>query len=375
MHILINALRLQEGKHRHLGGNYYHVEHLVRALVANPKVRVSALCDEFSRPGFLEILPSGSTIKVGLNGGGVLAADIQTMRIVRRLRPDVYHRPTGQLPFLPLPVATVASIADINFRVLPMRWGKRLYKELSYRWTLKVADRVTCVSEFTRQEVLKHFKVESRKLSVIPHGTNIFPTADQEFASQIDGPFWLTFGHQAHKNVELIIRAVKLLANDRLPPRILVVGASQHIDEVLVPMVMAEGVQNLFIFAGRLTDAQLAGCYARARGLLFVSKYEGFGLPILEAMGAGIPVICAPNASIPEVAGQACIYVNDDEPVALAEAIRRLDSDEALRKELIEKGASHAREFGWQQAAEQTIEVYRQAIQTHNKRKRECQKQ
>lgn len=359
--VLMHALRLAEGLHGHLGGNFYHVQHLAKAIHATSDVRLIVLTDEGSHGALAESSPELELLPARARGSGVLAADRQVLEACEHLRPDLYHRPTGQLPFSRLPCRTVVSIADLNFRTLPMRWTRRLYKEVSYRWTVRRADRITCVSEFTRSEVIRHLHVSPQRLSVVPHGTIELAPAHQGLADTVEGPFWLTFGHQEHKNVETVLRALELRRGQSgtFREKVVVVGRSAHIDQVLRPMVAAMGLTDAVLFPGRVDEPSLHGLYRRAIGLLFLSRYEGFGLPVLEAMGSGCPVVSSNACSLPEVVGDAAIVLPPDDSAGVCEAMRRLTSEPELREQLVTRGRARAREFTWARAAHQTVSIYR----------------
>jgi glycosyltransferase involved in cell wall biosynthesis len=369
MRVLLHALKLHEGSHNKLAGNYYHVRYLAGALLERPEVELQILADEFSGPALRKVLPEDRLLQISLQGLGVARADWKVVQLVHRLRPDVYHRPTGQLPFIKLPVATVASIADLNFRALPTGLVKRVYKELSYRWTLRVADWVTCVSEFTKAEVIKAFRADPGRLTVVHHGTNKMAEPDFDLATTIGVPFWLAFGHQANKNMELVLRALRHMRDHALPcPTVVIVGQSDHLDSVIAPLCHQLGVADLVRFVGKISDGQLSGLYRKSEGLLFVSRYEGFGLPILEAMSFGVPVICSRAASIPEVAGNAALYLDSGTPECLALAMSQIQNQAELRDRLGRLGHIRAAHFSWERAAAATVDVYQRAIQFHGSR-------
>jgi len=358
--VLMSALRLAEGPSHHLGGNYFHAQHLAAAIQKTNMVELSLLADEYTFGPLRKVLRDSQLIYTPLNDGGVIAADRAVSCAVRKHRPDIYHRTNGQLPFALLPCYTVATIADINFNYLPTPPLKRLYKELSFRWTAWQADRITCVSEFARNEVLRYLHADANRLTVIHHGTNKLPPADSKLCDSIPKPYWLTFGHQAHKNVEVCLAAIarKEAASHRGDSCLVVVGQSQHISEQLKPMAARFGIADKVHFVGRVDDAALHGLYLGALGLLFISRYEGFGLPVLEAMTCGCPVICSNVCSLPEVAGDAAILVDPDDIPGISEAMRMLQHDPAIRNSLMTAGKKRAASFTWSKAAKQTVAVY-----------------
>ena len=357
--VALNGLKLAEGKAHSLSGNYYHVQNLAVALAKREDIRLLVFCDQDSHPPLLECLPTECLRFKAIKRESVISADFAVARLVRRENPDIYHRPTGQLPLFRIPCRTIASIADIHFKVLPTPLLKRCYKELSYRWTILRADAITCVSEFTRQEVIQRLHVAPQRLTTILHGVNPLPPPSMVIAAGIRHPFWITFGHQPRKNVETVVRSLALGKNHgNARTDLVVVGASGHLAREVGPLASQLGVREQVHFVGRIAGAELNGLYRNALGLVFMSYYEGFGLPILEAMSSGCPVICSNVSSLPEVAGDAGVLLPPNDSEALAAVMKRWYEDPAERSTYRERGLARAKRFSWDSAADQTVEVY-----------------
>ncbi|MEJ1973797.1 MAG: hypothetical protein WDM96_15450 [Lacunisphaera sp.] len=240
MTVVIHALRLHEGSARHPGGNYYHMESLLRALLPRAEeagFRVAVLVDELGLRDLSRHLPREVLHLAGNSSDGVLRSDVSVRQAARKLGATLYYRPTGQLPFGRLPCKTIMGVADLNFRWIPVPPMRRLYKELSYRWSLRVADRVVCVSDFTRKDVARFVPSVASKLRVIHHGAPVLPS----FNRRTQGDYWLTFGHQSHKNVELCLRAIAILKHKELADKLVVIGRSEHIEHVLEPLATSWG--------------------------------------------------------------------------------------------------------------------------------------
>jgi glycosyltransferase involved in cell wall biosynthesis len=358
--VLLHALKLHEGPLRLPAGNFVHTLNLACALANECEIeswRLLVLVDELGWDAFSRVMSRDMLVRVGVRNPSVVQADRAVVKAVRTIRPNIYHRPTGQLPFSRLGCRTVASIADLNFRWLPTPLLVRVYKEISYRWTVRVADRITCVSEFTRLDAITKLQVRPMKIRAIHHGT---PHLDPP--EKIDGlpqRYWLTFAHQAHKNVEVILRALNAL---RREDHLLVVGASHYVERVLKPMVQALHLESRVQFLGRISSGKLTGLYRNATGLLFISRFEGFGLPVLEAMSSSCPVIASNVCSLPEVGGDAILYVDPDDVAGLAEAMGAIIGNPSMRSDLAKRGVDRAASFTWHKAAKQTLEVYRTLV-------------
>lgn len=354
--VLFNAIKLHQGKTRVPTGNCQHAVHLARELARCEGLDLKCLVDVDSEPLLASDLTPEQRVRTDFVGDSVLAADRVVVRAVRELKPDVYYRPTGQLPFGLGRVKAVACIADLNFTVLKMPWPKKLYKQVSYRWTVHRADWITCISEFTRADVIRRLGADQNRTSVVHLAPVAFPKADLSLVREIGPGFWLTFGHERHKNVEICLRA---LAGSRQQDVLVVVGATGWIDEILKPLAASLGVTERVRFVGKVSGAQLHGLYQAAGGLLFMSRYEGFGLPLLEAMNGGVPVICSNCCSIPEVAGDAAVILDPDDVAGLEAAMTRIRSDPEFRSGLVARGRVRAGHFSWRRAAEETAAVLR----------------
>lgn len=355
----MHALKLDEGPHHHLAGNFHHVRCLATALTRLDGLRLVLLADQHSYQPLMDSGLKCQIIGCKLREPRVLTADEAVHQWVNRIQPDIYHRPTGQLPFRQLPCKTVAGVADLNFVMRPTRLAVRLYKELSYRWTLNIADCVVCVSEYTRSEVVRYFEPNGTRLRVVRHGAGNLPPIE-DIGLNLDAGYWLTFGHQPHKNVESCIKMMELRRQrrDRQKDHLVVVGRSRHLEEVIMPMVRQRGLGDIVHFVGKVSDGQLHGLYRSAKGLLFLSKYEGFGLPVLEAMSVGCPVITSDVCSLPEVAGGASLMTPPDDVSQIAEHCSAIESSSEFRSDLVNKGYLRANSLTWHAAAVSVSAIY-----------------
>lgn len=277
-----------------------------------------------------------------------------------RRRPAVYFTP-GFNPPLWSKSPVVFTIHDL----IHLRFAeessvlKRMYYQLivcpaAYRYA-----RVLTVSEYSKQEILDWIGLSSEQVKVVYNGVSSSFTA--EGAVHIAGyPYLLcVLNTKPHKNLERTLEAfaqsgvssaVKLLLRVRYSPKIV-----SHLHKL--------GIQNRVEFIGQVTDEELAALYRGALALLFPSLYEGFGLPALEAMACGTPVLTSNVTALPEVVGDAGILIDPHDVGAIAEGIRRLVEDSALREELRRRGLERARQFSWDRTAELTWNVLQEAMQ------------
>jgi len=365
--ILVNALKLHEGPHHLPAGNCQHVLHLAAELARFEQFDIRFITDLQSYGPLAECIDPSKLVYTPLSGPSIIKANRAVVHAVRQLRPDIYHRPTGQLPFLKMPCMTVMGVADLGFTVLPYPPIKRLYKELSYRWSIRQADRVICVSRFTYDDVANRLKVAKQKLRVILHGSNTLPAPEFGLAESLRGPFFIVFAHQPHKNAELCLEAMSELRSVMPTLRLAIIGNNRYIERELKPLAIRLNIGSAAHFVGTPTPSELAGLYHQAVGLLFPSRFEGFGLPVLEAMKIGCPVICSNTCSLPEIAGNAALQLAPDDLFGMKSAMHCLVHDPGWRKEHIIAGRKQAALFTWRHAAEETIAVYQELLSSSNR--------
>ncbi len=258
---------------------------------------------------------------------------------------DVLHCPTYRGPVgahAPL-VVTVHDLAIFRYPHAFNRWS-RLYAPVLVPRVLRAARRLIAVSEFTRRELSDLFDVPTTKIRVIPNAVDPAFTPDGASAA---GDYVLAVGTlEPRKNLGRVMQA-----SSRLGIELRVVGArgwGRSVD------MGDNGVR----WVGRVSDDELAALYRGARVVVYASLYEGFGIPVLEAMACGVPVVTSLGGATEETAGGAAELVDPLDPAAIAAGIER-----ALerREELVPRGLDRAGSFKWPDVAARTIEVYREA--------------
>jgi glycosyltransferase involved in cell wall biosynthesis len=291
-----------------------------------------------------------------------------------RQRPvDLFHGVTGfELPpgSRCARVTTVHDLIPFRFPAL-VPWRHRVAVRLLLGGALRHAARVIAVSEATRSEILERYRLSPERVVVVPEA------ADPRFtpASAADrarvraryglaGPYVLFVGLiEPKKNLGTLLRAVARLARaGRFRPATLaIVGARGWGTEDPAATAARLGLGDLVRCLGPVPDGDLPALYGEALAFVFPSLWEGFGLPVLEAMAAGAPVLASQRGALPEVAADAALLV-EPEVGALADALDRLLGDAALRERLREAGLRRARVYSWERAARETTAVYRAAL-------------
>lgn len=234
------------------------------------------------------------------------------------------------------------------------------------------ADRIIAVSEATRQELLQHTEAPAERIRVIHHGVDPIspatpPTSPDEqlaFRKQVLGfegseKFFLNVGAiQVRKNVANIVLALKRLPGYRL----VLAGGDGYGAEAIHSLIEREGLSGRVVRLGHASSDTLRLLYSTATALVFPSLEEGFGMPILEAMSCGLPVITSNCSAMPEVGGNAALYVDPRNVPEISDAMRRVAEDESLATDLRQRGRERASLFTWGKCAEQTWDVYREAM-------------
>jgi glycosyltransferase involved in cell wall biosynthesis len=231
------------------------------------------------------------------------------------------------------------------------------------------ARRVQVNSQATKRDVVEQCRVDPGRIDVVPHGHGMRdhrPTPEGELRERLDlgaAPIVLTVSPPLpHKNLDRLLEALRLLERMEQPPLLALVGHAGREGERLRSSVAALGLGDRVRITGWIPGEDLEGLYRIAACCAYPSLYEGFGLPVLEAMRRGVPVACSDATSLPEVAGDAAELFDPRDPGRIAAAIRRLIEDRELAAELVERGRRRAAEFTWERTARGTIASYERAL-------------
>ena len=291
---------------------------------------------------------------------------------IRREHIDLFHAPHYVLPAL-TPCRAVVTIHDcIHLRFpqyLPNRLGYAYARASLWTATHRAA-RVITVSEASKRDILRYFRVPESRIDVIYNAIDARfweqpPDDEMERVRQryqLDAPFVLYAGNiKPHKNLERLIDAFHLLRQERgdlRDVRLLIIGDEISKYATLRRAVHRHKLHKHVRFFGFVPDQTLAALYRLAAAFVFPSLYEGFGLPPLEAMASGTPVITSNVSSLPEVVGDAALLIDPYEPQAIADAMRRVLTEPDLRTDLRARGLARARGFSWERSIRRVREIY-----------------
>ena len=277
-------------------------------------------------------------------------------RLLRRLRPALAHFQHA-LP-LSCPCPAVVTIHDLSFERDPKLMGirDRFVFRTAVPRSARRADRVLAVSERTKRDLIELYDISPQKIVVTPNGVD--PAFSPDGPTPNGTPYALVVGTlQRRKDPEAAIEALALLGGGDL--RLIFAGPDKGGRAEAEGAAEREGLTQRVEFHGHVPLDDLAALYRGASCLVFPSRYEGFGLPLLEAMATGTPVVATTAGAMPEVAGDAAILVEDRNPAALAGGIERALAD---RERLVAAGLERARAFTWAETARRTLEVYRSLL-------------
>lgn len=283
-------------------------------------------------------------------------------RVFKKIKADLFLSTDGYLS-LASGQKTLAVIHDINFEHYPkdLPFFNRVYYRHYFPKYAKQAARIATVSEYSRQDIVKAYNVPESKIDVVYNGAgeHFAPLNDEQISAVRNKytqgkPYFLFTGalHQ-RKNIANLMRAFDLFRQQSQEKFYLVLAGTKRwwtseMESVYSGMKFREDV----VFTGRLTEDELIAVSGAAYAITYVSNFEGFGIPIVEAFRCDVPVITSNITSMPEIAGDAAILVDPFSENSIADGMTRLAGDPALRMQLIEKGRVRKSSFSWDKTAD-----------------------
>ncbi|MHB1296062.1 MAG: glycosyltransferase family 4 protein [Anaerolineae bacterium] len=284
---------------------------------------------------------------------------------------DLFHATDNVLPWLGR-ARSVFTLHDLTHRLHPETQSRpnRMYLDLMMPRFLRRADAILADSEATRRDALRLYGVAPERIQVVYPGVHqrfrpadAAAVADARTRYGLPARYVLFVGTlEPRKNLPALLEAYRALLQGGLRAGLVLVGRLGWRVDAFRASLQTLAPDELVVTPGFVPDDDLPALYSGADLLAFPSLYEGFGFPVLEAMACGTPVVCANTSSLPEVAGDAALQVDPHDVGALAEAMRRLLEDPALRRELAGRGVKHAAAFTWERAASETLKVYRRVL-------------
>ena len=370
MHIAIDAHSVGT----QLAGNESYITNLIEALAAIDSVNQYTLyvttpastrrfANRWPNVQLRTTLPHTPLVRVPLT----LAAEL------RRRPVDLLHVQFTAPPFAPCPV--VVSIHDLSFEHLPETFKRRsrVQLRLTVRRTARRAARILALSEYVRNDIMTTYGIDPERISVTPlaAASHFAPVTDTMQLSRVRKTYGLREDYilcvgsiQPRKNLPRLITAygnLRRLRPEAKLPQLVLVGKKAWLFQETLRVAAEQGLVDDIKFTGYVPEADLPALYSGAVCSVYPSFFEGFGLPVLEAMQCGTPVIAGNRTSIPEVVGDAGLLVDPFDENELAQAMARVIDDSDLAAELRVKGLQRAKQFSWHETARLTLKTYEQA--------------
>jgi glycosyltransferase involved in cell wall biosynthesis len=375
LRIAVNTRLLLHGKLEGIG--WFTFENLKRIAVLHPEHEFYFI---FDRPFHQDFIFSSNVKPIVIGPPArhpvlyFIWFEISIRYILKKIKADIFISPDGYLS-LGTKVPSLAVFHDLNFEHYPadLPRAERFYYRTFFRKYAHKARRIATVSEFSKQDIVKQYKISPDKIDVVYNGANeMYAPVDIQTKSQTlqqvtNGRPYFFFVGALHprKNLVNLFRAFDIYKKtDKLNTVLLIAGARKwwtgEIAEVYESMTNKQDV----VFAGRLETPDMLKVMGSAIALTYVSYFEGFGIPIIEAFRCGTPVITSNVTSMPEIAGEAALLVDPFSPVSIAEAMQRISTDQILRGQLIKAGNERATLFTWDKSAERLWKSIESAMQS-----------
>lgn len=282
--------------------------------------------------------------RLDLNGS--VAGPFSPINVARQLgrqsRKGVFWNP-GFIPPAWSRMPTVVTVHDLTHLHYYSR-AHSVYYNAVLRPLYRRCDAIVCVSEFTRNEFLEWSGMDPDRVFVVYNGVDpSFAATDGLPRSASDYVFY-PGNHRAYKNLDRLVEGYARSGLAGSGVRLVMTGQENL---ALRQLAVALGVSDSLSFTGRVSDEEIRRLYRNARAVAFISLYEGFGLPLIEAMASGVPVMTSGVSSLPEVAGDAALIVDPTSVEEIAAGLVRVCTDDILRAELVRRGAERVRRFDW----------------------------
>jgi glycosyltransferase involved in cell wall biosynthesis len=324
----------------------------------------------FNRPPTVELFPMRADLELRVMPFPRLWTHVRLSWEMARQPPDMLFVPAHVLPMVH-PRSSVVTVHDLGYLHYPGAHPllDRLYLDLSTRYNARAARRVIAVSQATQDDLVQYYGLEPDKITVVYSGWDerMRPVEDEGTIERVKarygirGEYVLYMGTlQPRKNLGRLLEAVARLRKEAQrgkAPGLVIAGRKGWLYDPIFQQVERLGLESEVVFPGYVPQDDLPALLSGARLFVFPSLYEGFGLPVLEAMACGTPVVCSNVSSLPEVAGDAALLVDPLDVKGMAEAMNRLVQDEGLRTELVERGYRQVRQFSWERCARETLAV------------------
>jgi glycosyltransferase involved in cell wall biosynthesis len=277
-------------------------------------------------------------------------------------KPDVLFVPAHTIPLVN-PKKTVVTVHDIGFEHFPdlYKWPDKLYHKFTIRFIKKFADQILTVSDYSKQDVSKFYKIKSDKIQVVYNGYDSYKyKVLDESERLIKDKYILFIGRlEEKKNTARLVEAFinYCTQEGKSELKLVLIGRPGYGFEKIENLIKVRGFEDRVILPGWVEDDQLPVYLNQAEAFIFPSLFEGFGIPVLEAMACGCPVVCSNTTSLPEAAGEAAIMIDPRDVGAITDSIAKIVGNTELQEQLRTKGLDRVKDFSWHKCARETLDI------------------
>ncbi|PKP46745.1 MAG: glycosyltransferase family 1 protein [Bacteroidetes bacterium HGW-Bacteroidetes-11] len=363
MNIVVNTRLLLHGRLEGIG--WFTFENLRRIVIAHPEHNFYFI---FDRPYHADFIFSSNVTPIVVGPPArhpilyYIWFEISIRHMLHKLKADIFLSPDGYLS-LGSKTPSIAVFHDLNFEHYPadLPFAERWYYRTFFRKYAAKASRIATVSEYSKSDINKQYGTDPGLIDVVYNGANeLYAPIDEELKistrnKYTEGRPYFFFVGSLHprKNLINLFRAFDIFKqNDTRNCVLLLAGAKKWWTGEIASVYDSMKYQDSVIFTGRLETEEMKNVMGAAIALTYVSYFEGFGIPIVEAFRCGTPVISSNVTSMPEVSGQAALLINPFKPEEISDAMHMILHDENLRSKLIEEGFRRAEIFTWDKSAE-----------------------
>lgn len=280
--------------------------------------------------------------------------------------PDVLFVPAHTIPLLN-PKRSIVTVHDIGFEHFPevYPWADKLYHKFTIRFIKRFASKIIAVSHYTKEDLVKTYGIDKEKIVVIHNGYDRakYEVLDrnEEFSKKhkLDFPYLLFIGRlEQKKNIPRLIDAfAEFKKRNKTAHKLVLIGRPGFGYDEVEKKIKKYGLTNEVVMPGWVGDDELPKFLNQAELFVFPSLFEGFGIPVIEAMACGCPVICSNTTSLPEVAGEAALMFDPEKPEEIVSRMEQVLLNPEVQESLKIKGLRQAEQFSWEKCAAETLRV------------------
>jgi glycosyltransferase involved in cell wall biosynthesis len=281
-----------------------------------------------------------------------------------KYKPDILFVPAHTIPLLQ-PEKTVVTVHDIGFEHIPeaYKWPDKLYHRFTIQFIKRFSDKIITVSNYSKNDLVSFNKIDPKKISVVYNGfdTALYNDSVREKTQRpIQDNYILFIGRlEEKKNIGRLLEAFALFKkkNPADAHKLVLIGKKGFGWEKFQQIIGKNNLADSVVVPGWVEESQVPAWFAHADLFAFPSLFEGFGIPVLQAMACGTPVICSNTTSLPEAAGESALMFNPEKPEEIASRMAQVLLNPEVADSLIVKGERQAEKFSWRKCAEETLEI------------------